>query len=101
MIRSAGAKEVHALISSPPTGYPCYYGIDTPTRKELISSSHSIEEIRKYITADSLGYLSEEGLMAAVGAPKESYCRACFSGGYPVKFPLLNGEPQLGLFEME
>lgn len=101
MIRSAGAKEVHALISSPPTSYPCYYGIDTPTRKELISSSHSIEEIRKYITADSLGYLSEEGLMAAVGTPKESYCRACFSGGYPVKFPLLNSEPQLGLFETE
>jgi amidophosphoribosyltransferase len=101
MIRSAGAKEVHALISSPPTSYPCYYGIDTPTRKELISSSHSIDEIRKYITADSLGYLSEEGLMTAVGAPEESYCRACFSGGYPVKFPLLNAEPQLGLFETE
>ncbi len=101
MIRSAGAKEVHALISSPPTSYPCYYGIDTPTRKELISSSHSIEEIRKYITADSLGYLSEEGLMNAVGAPKENYCRACFSGGYPVKFPTLSAEPQLGLFETE
>jgi amidophosphoribosyltransferase len=101
MIRSAGAKEVHALISSPPTSYPCYYGIDTPTRKELISSSHSIDEIRKYITADSLGYLTEEGLMAAVGASEESYCRACFSGGYPVKFPLLNAEPQLGLFETE
>ncbi len=101
MIRSAGAKEVHALISSPPTSYPCYYGIDTPTRKELISSSHSIEEIRRYITADSLGYLSEEGLMKAVGAAKETYCRACFSGGYPVKFPMLASEPQLGLFETE
>jgi amidophosphoribosyltransferase len=101
MIRSAGAKEVHALISSPPTSFPCYYGIDTPTRKELISSSHSIDEIRKYITADSLGYLSEEGLMNAVGAVKESYCRACFSGGYPVKFPMLTSEPQLGLFETE
>ncbi|HET6419070.1 MAG TPA: amidophosphoribosyltransferase [Geobacteraceae bacterium] len=101
MIRSAGAKEVHALISSPPTSFPCYYGIDTPTRKELISSSHSIEEIRKYITADSLGYLSEEGLMKAVDSPKENYCRACFSGGYPVKFPMLASEPQLGLFETE
>jgi amidophosphoribosyltransferase len=101
MIRSAGAKEVHFLISSPPTSYPCYYGIDTPTRKELISSSHSIEEIRKYITADSLAYLSEEGLMNAVGVAKETYCRACFSGGYPVKFPTLSAEPQLDLFETE
>src|SRR5512135_868876 len=63
MVRNAGAKEVHVLISSPPTSYPCYYGIDTPNRKELISSSHTIEEINRYITADSLGYLSEEGLM--------------------------------------
>ncbi|MBP1752387.1 MAG: amidophosphoribosyltransferase [Geobacteraceae bacterium] len=101
MLRSAGAKEVHALISSPPTSFPCYYGIDTPTRKELISSSHSIDEIRRYITADSLAYLSEEGLMNAVGAAKQTYCRACFSGGYPVKFPILGNEPQLGLFGTE
>jgi amidophosphoribosyltransferase len=101
MIRSAGAKEVHFCISSPPTSYPCYYGIDTPTRKELISSSHSIEEIRKYITADSLAYLSEEGLMKAVGSTKENYCSACFSGGYPVKFPNFASEPQLDLFETE
>jgi amidophosphoribosyltransferase len=101
MIRSAGAKEVHALISSPPTSYPCYYGIDTPTRKELISSSHTIEEIRKYITADSLGYLSEEGLLKSVGADNQRYCKACFSGDYPVKFPKLAPESQLGLFETE
>jgi amidophosphoribosyltransferase len=99
MIRSAGAKEVHALISSPPTSYPCYYGIDTPTRKELISSSHTIEEIRKYITADTLGYLSEQGLMDAVGSGSGNYCKACFSGGYPVNFPKLTPESQLGLFE--
>ena len=67
MIRNAGAKEVHVRISSPPTSFPCYYGIDTPNRKELISSSHSIDEIRKYITADTLGYLSEEGLMGRWG----------------------------------
>lgn len=101
MIRSAGAKEVHALISAPPTDYPCYYGIDTPTRKELISSSHSIEEIRKYITADSLGYISEEGMLRAVGAGNTDYCRACFSGGYPVRFPILSPESQLGLFNKE
>ncbi|KAF0221723.1 MAG: hypothetical protein FD174_54 [Geobacteraceae bacterium] len=101
MVRNAGAKEVHVRISSPPTSYPCYYGIDTPNRKELISSSHTIEEIRKYITADSLGYLSREGLLNAVGSENSSYCHACFTGGYPVKFPMLGPEPQLGLFEKE
>ena len=101
MVRHAGAKEVHVRISSPPTSYPCYYGIDTPTRKELISSSHSIDEITRYITSDTLGYLSKEGLVAAVGGNDCSYCRACFSGEYPVKFPKLKPEPQLDLFEKE
>jgi amidophosphoribosyltransferase len=101
MVRNAGAREVHVRISSPPTSYPCYYGIDTPTRKELISSSHTMDEINRYITADSLGYLSKEGLVQAVGGSSNSYCRACFSGGYPVKFPMLRPEPQLDLFEKE
>jgi amidophosphoribosyltransferase len=104
MVRNAGASEVHVRISSPPTSYPCYYGIDTPNRKELISSSHSIDEIRRYITADSLGYLSEEGLMKSVGAESGAgFCNACFTGGYPVKFPRLTeeDEPQMGLFEKE
>lgn len=101
MVRNAGAKEVHVLISSPPTSYPCYYGIDTPTRKELISSSHTVEEITRYITADSLGYLSREGLLGAVGGDSSSYCRACFTGGYPIAFPILKPEPQLDLFEKE
>ncbi len=101
MVRNAGAKEVHVLISSPPTSYPCYYGIDTPTRKELISSSHTIDEITRYITADSLGYLSREGLLTAVGGNDGTYCRACFSGDYPIAFPKLKPEPQLDLFEKE
>jgi len=101
MVRHAGAKEVHVRISSPPTSYPCYYGIDTPTRKELISSSHTLDEITRYITADSLGYLSKEGLVQAVGGNSSSYCRACFAGEYPVKFPKLKPEPQLDLFEKE
>ena len=99
MVRNAGAKEVHVLISSPPTSYPCYYGIDTPNRKELISSSHTLEEITKYITADSLGYLSHEGLMQSVGMENGGYCRACFTGKYPIKFPKPFPEPQMGLFE--
>ncbi len=99
MIRNAGAAEVHLRISSPPTSYPCFYGIDMPTRQELIASSHSIEEIRKYITADTLGYISMEGIQKVVPHPM-NFCAACFDGEYPVPFP---GEKmmQLGLFDKE
>ncbi|WP_233591428.1 MULTISPECIES: amidophosphoribosyltransferase [unclassified Corallococcus] len=83
MLKAAGAVEVHLRISSPPTQWPCYYGIDTPSRTELIAASHTTEEIAKYVTADSLGYLSLEGLGTAVEDPKRStYCTACFSGQY-------------------
>ncbi|QAT82636.1 amidophosphoribosyltransferase [Corallococcus coralloides] len=83
MLKAAGAVEVHLRISSPPTQWPCYYGIDTPSRTELIAASHTTEEIAKYVTADSLGYLSLEGLGTAVDDPKRStYCTACFSGQY-------------------
>jgi amidophosphoribosyltransferase len=87
MLRAAGASEIHMRISSPPTAWPCYYGIDTPTRQELIASSHSIEEIARYITADSLGYLSPTGLYAALGDDRSRYCDACFTGEYLVEFP--------------
>jgi len=99
MVRDAGASEVHMLISSPPTSYPCYYGIDTPNRKELISSSHTVDEICRYITADSLGYLSEEGLVKSVGMDHIKFCKACFAGSYPVGFPRPEEVPQMGLFE--
>ncbi len=87
MLREGGgAKEVHLKISSPPTIGPCFYGIDTPTRQELIASTHLLEEIRKYITADSLSYLSLEGLKKIV--PNSSdYCTACFDCNYPISFP--------------
>jgi len=85
MIRAAGAREIHMRISSPPTTGPCYYGIDTPLKSELIASSHSVDEIRRHIGADSLAYLSHEGLLKAVEDPGQSrYCTACFSGRYPV-----------------
>ncbi len=83
---SGGARSVHTRISSPPTVGPCYYGIDTPTRGELIASSHTVEETRKYITADSLGYLSLESLRSVVPHP-EDFCTACFDNEYPVAFP--------------
>jgi amidophosphoribosyltransferase len=87
MIRAAGATEVHLRISSPPTAWPCYYGIDTPTRQELIAASHSVDEIAKYVTADSLGYLALDGLYEALGQPRSGFCDACFSGDYLIKFP--------------
>ncbi len=97
MIRNAGAAEVHLRISSPPTMFPCYYGIDTPTRQELIAASHTVEEIRRYVTADSLAYISLDGVKQVVNFPV-NYCVACFDGAYPVPFP---GElmAQLGLFD--
>ncbi len=86
MLQSAGAKEVHLRISSPPTAWPCFYGIDTPSRQELIAATHGVEEIAKYVTADSLAYLSLDGLMRAAGDETgESFCAACFSGHYPVQ----------------
>jgi amidophosphoribosyltransferase len=99
MVRDAGAREVHLRISSPPTTGPCYYGIDTPLKSELIASSHSVEEIRAFVEADSLAYLSHEGLLkAAADAPGRRHCTACFSGRYPVAVTLPD-EAQLRLFE--
>jgi len=99
MVREAGAREVHMRISSPPTTGPCYYGIDTPLKSELIASSHSVDEIRRFIEADSLAYLSHEGLLAAVGdEASRRHCTACFSGRYPVAVTVLD-ESQLRLFE--
>jgi amidophosphoribosyltransferase len=99
MVRDAGAREVHMRISSPPTMGPCYYGIDTPLKAELIASSHSVEEIRQSIEADSLAYLSHDGLLAAIGdAEGQRHCTACFSGKYPVAVSQTE-DWQLKLFE--
>ena len=86
MVRAAGAKEVHMRITCPPTLSPCFYGIDTPTKKELIASSHTVEEIGKYIEADSLAYLSLPGLLRAVGGRGSEFCTACYTGQYPIDF---------------
>ena len=90
MMRDAGAREVHMRISCPPTIAPCYYGVDTPTREELIAAHQSVEEIRQYLGADSLGYLSLKGLLSAVGDPhQERYCTSCYTGNYPTSLPPL------------
>jgi amidophosphoribosyltransferase len=93
MLRNAGAREVHLRISAPPTTHPCFYGIDTPHRSELVAASHTVEEIGRYVTCDSIAYLSHEGMMAAVGtdASGSGYCSACFTGKYPVAL----GSPDL------
>jgi len=105
MIREAGATSVHLRISSPPVRWPCYYGINTPTRSELIAATHSVDEIARYLEVDDLGYLSLEGLTDAVraatrshaGAPASArteggqHCTACFSGAYPVAFDAAEG----------
>ena len=89
LIRQGGATEVHIRIASPPNKFPCFYGVDTPTRKELIASSHTIDEICKYIRADSLSYLTIEGMLKCMKSPKD-FCTACFDGNYPVEF---SGQP--------
>jgi len=88
LIRQAGAKEIHMRICIPPIKYPCFFGVDMATRKELIASHKSVEEIRQFIGADSLGYISLEGLLKSVNLPGDSFCTACFTGEYPIPVQL-------------
>jgi amidophosphoribosyltransferase len=85
-LKEAGATEVHVLVSCPPHMNPCVYGIDFPDRSKLMAANNSVEEIRKYLNADSLHYLSQTGMVKATGLPKESFCMACYDGNYPVPF---------------
>jgi len=87
ILKDAGAKEVHMRVSSPPIRFPCFYGIDTANRDELIAASKSVEEIRKFLGADSLHYLSMEKLLESCGAEKDRFCTACFDGDYPIEVP--------------
>jgi amidophosphoribosyltransferase len=93
MVREAGAREVHMRISCPPTVSPCYYGVDTPRKADLIAAQMSVEEVRRFIEADSLGYLSLEGMLEAIGMEKGSACVACWNGDYPT--PVANGQPTI------
>lgn len=85
-LKEAGAKEVHVLVSCPPHMNPCVYGIDFPDRSKLMAANYSLDDIRKYLNADSLYYLSQDGLVKATGLPKESFCMACYDGNYPVPY---------------
>ena len=91
-LREAGAAEVHTRITCPPIMWPCFYGIDMSTRQELVAADLSVEQIREYVGADSLGYLSRDGMVAATGSPSDSLCTACFSGEYPIAVPEGSGK---------
>ncbi|RME28444.1 MAG: hypothetical protein D6800_03895 [Candidatus Zixiibacteriota bacterium] len=95
LIRDAGAKEVHFRISSPPIISPCFFGIDMPTRKELIASSMSVKQIERYLGVDSLRYLSLKGMLSMPSLPDTDFCHGCFSGKYPIKVPPINGKDRL------
>jgi amidophosphoribosyltransferase len=85
-LKEAGATEVHVLVSCPPHKNPCVYGIDFPDRNKLMAANYTIAEIRDYLNADSLGYLSQDGMVAATRLPKSSFCMACYDGDYPVPY---------------
>lgn len=95
-LKEAGAKEVHVLVSCPPHMHPCVYGIDFPDRKKLMAANHSLEEIRQYINADSLYYLSQAGMVKATGLPASSFCMACYDGKYPIEY-----DPAMGKHMIE
>ncbi|HZO54300.1 MAG TPA: amidophosphoribosyltransferase, partial [Bryobacteraceae bacterium] len=91
MVRQAGAREVHLRISCPPTISPCFYGVDTPTKKELIAANHTLDEIKKFVEADSLAYLSLQDLRESVGdSENHDYCYACYTGDYPTNIVSLD-----------
>jgi amidophosphoribosyltransferase len=102
MLRQQGATEIHFRVTSPPTRFPCFYGIDTPSRRELIASSHNLQEINTYMTSDTLEYLSIDGMKRAIGDGADSFsytfCDACFSGDYPLRFPWGMELEQMELF---
>ena len=99
MLRTAGATAVHFRVSAPPTISPCFYGVDTPTHAELVANNLSRDEICKYILADSLAYLSENGLYAFLGGKQPGYCDACFTADYPVAIPQDQEHRQMKLFQ--
>jgi amidophosphoribosyltransferase len=99
MFRAAGASEIHVRIAAPPTRFPCFYGIDIPTHKELIASSHTTEEIRKYLRVDSIQYMTVESITESLHRPEKRFCTACFDGRYPCELEEFTEDTQKYLFE--
>ena len=88
LLRKGGAKAIHLRVCAPPIMWPCHFGIDMATRKELLAANKTVDEIRDFVGADSLGYLSHEGLLRAVGLDRSNFCMACFTGEYPIPVQL-------------
>jgi len=99
MFRNAGAKEIHIRISSPPTKFPCFYGIDMSTHKELIAATHTLEETKKHLRVDSISYMTIDAMLSAVGCENKIFCTACFNGDYPSPFEEVSEENQKYLFD--
>ncbi len=99
-LREAGAKEIHLRISCPPTAHPCFFGIDFPSKEELIAGRYDEEGVCEYLGADSLGYLSVEGLLSPFDSP-ENFCTACFTGEYPVDISAMKGKQSLETYSHE
>jgi amidophosphoribosyltransferase len=102
MLRQQGAKEIHFRVTSPPTKFPCFYGIDTPSRSQLIAANNDLDQINEFMTSDTLRYLSIDGMKQTIGEGADSFnynfCDACFTGDYPSRFPLGMELEQMELF---
>ena len=103
-LREAGAREIHMRVSCPPIRYPCFYGVDFPTKKELVANNKTLDEIREFLGVESLGYMSLEGMQSCASQSADNYCTACWSGKYPIpvdvpvnKFSM--ERYQMGLFD--
>jgi amidophosphoribosyltransferase len=95
-LREAGAKEIHMRVSCPPIRYPCYYGVDFPTKEELLANNRKLDEIREFLEVDSVGYLSLKGMLSCAALPEDHYCTACWTGRYPIPVNIV-----LNKFSME
>jgi amidophosphoribosyltransferase len=100
-LRNAGAKEIHMRVSCPPVKFPCFYGVDFPTKEELVASGRTMDQIKEFLEVDSLGYISLEGMLACTSLPKDHYCTACWSGKYPVPVTTVVSKFMMERYQMQ
>ena len=100
-IREAGAKEVHMRVSCPPIRFPCFYGVDFPTKEELLANERDMQQIKDYLKVDSIGYLSLEGMLSCASLPKENYCTACWSGNYRIPVATMVSKFTMERYQMQ
>jgi amidophosphoribosyltransferase len=100
-LRQAGAKEVHMRVSCPPIRYPCFYGVDFPTKEELLANGRDMQQIKEFLDVDSIGYISLEGMLACASLPKDHYCTACWSGNYPIPIQTMVNKFTMERYQMQ